>query len=350
MSSSLRSCDAERLGRTLVTLLLVAIQSAFFPTRAWAQADEDVSAEWVLGDVPANGWTVGDRIPLRLKATYPAGMPVTLPELPDTWGAFEVREQRLLQPLNNENGTLSIVREATVTLWAPGDHQTPPLTVHYRDGDQQLHEVLVPSVSVTIASVLKEDDVEKRDLKPQVTLPRPPLWPWILAGLLVAMLVGLVAWLLMARWRRRAIPIQAQLQPVDPRPPHAIAYGELTRIASLNLPSQGEVKYRYTLLADCMRTYVEGRYRIPAMDHTTEELVSAFRSIRTDHTHSRMFGELLSEADLVKFAKLRPSDDQADATLARARHIVDATKPKDLQEDSETLQRAASSKPIMKHE
>jgi hypothetical protein len=36
---------------------------------------------------------------------------------------------------------------------------------------------------------------------------------------------------------------------------------------------------------------------------------------------------LLSEADLVKFAKLRPPVDQARALLMHARAFVDATKP-----------------------
>jgi hypothetical protein len=316
-------------------LLLAGLFFALFPSLR-AQMNE-VRVVWDIGDAPVNGWTVGDAIPLRLTATYPDEASVTLPELPQNWGTFEVREQSLLQPVDNQDGTQSVAREAKVTLWAPGDHQTPRLAVHYRDADQKLHEIAVPPILVTVVSVLQEGDTEKRDLKPQVSLPRPPIWPWILGGLLLVLVLGIVSWVLLTRWQRRAPPTNAQLPSADRRPPHVIAYGELARIASLNLPSRGKVKYHYTLVADCMRTYVEGRYHIPAMDQTTEELVSAFRAVRVERTHSALFRELLTEADLVKFAKLRPPNDRVDAVLARAEHIVDITRTEALSETDQCL-------------
>jgi hypothetical protein len=62
------------------------------------------------------------------------------------------------------------------------------------------------------------------------------------------------------------------------------------------------------------------------MDHTTQELASAFRALKMDRAHAQLIQELLSESDLVKFAKLRPPEDQAEAALARAKRVVDVTK------------------------
>jgi hypothetical protein len=292
---------------------------------------EPVISKWTVGDAPEGGWTVGDRIPLRLSATYPARLEVTLPELPERWGPFEVLEQTLLEPVENENGTLTAVREATVTLWSPGDHQTPPLAVHYRDADDQLRESYVPPLKITVVSVLSEGETEKRDLKPQAALPRPPVWPWVLGGLLLTALVAVAGWFLLTRLRRRTAPASAPTMPLDTRSPQEIAYSELDRIAALDLPAQGELKRHYTLVADCMRTYVKGRYLIPALDRTTEELITAFRQARVHRDHASLFRDLLAEADLIKFAKARSTIDRARAAIGQARHIVDVTKIGDLE-------------------
>ncbi len=285
-----------------------------------------VHVKWVVGEAPDDGWTVGDPIPLRLEATFPPDLSVVLPELPPQWGPFEVREQTLLPPTDNGDGTRTLVRQVTVTLWEPGEHPTPPLTVQYRDTAGELHQIPVPTTTLTIVSVLTEDDLEKRDLKPQASLPRPPLWPWVVGGLFLAGVTGLLAWRLLTHLRRRPAPAPAPLV-ADPRPPHEIAYQELDRIAALDLPARGELKRHYTLIADCIRAYVHGRYRVPALDQTTGELLAALRGHPDARQHVGLFRSLLDEADLVKFARHRPGIAQARAALDQARHIVDVTRP-----------------------
>ena len=45
--------------------------------------------------------------------------------------------------------------------------------------------------SVTVVSILGEDDLQLRDIRPQATLSIPPLWPWI--ALALVMLAGVAA-------------------------------------------------------------------------------------------------------------------------------------------------------------
>jgi hypothetical protein len=314
--------------RISLFLGLAALFIVTVPRVVFAQAEpETIHVQWLVDDAPAGGWTVGDRIPLRLAATYPADLELTLPELPAEWGPFEVLSQNLLPPNDNGDGTLTAIHQVIVTAWAPGEYPTPPFTVRYRDASDQLHEASIPPLSITVNSVLRQDDTQKRDLKPQVPLPRPPVWPWILGGLLLAALIGVVGWILLTRLLRRTTRAPVPTLTFDPRPPHEIAYGELNRIADLTLPAQGELKRHYTLIADCMRAYVQGRYRIPALDQTTQELAASFRQARVNRDHAGLFRDLLAEADLVKFARFRPPVDRAYAAIAEARHIVDVTRP-----------------------
>jgi hypothetical protein len=304
-----------------------------------AQVEQPVLVEWTVEAAPEGGWTVGDRIQLSLRAAYPAGLEVTLPELPQEWGEFEVREQTLLEPVENEDGTpfdtahgktLLAVRQATVTLWSPGEHPTPPFDVRYRDADGQLHQVPVPPLTINVVSVLGEGETEKRDLKPQVSLPLPSRWPWVLGGLLLAALLGLAGFVAYKRLRRRATLAHAPAAPVDTRTPEEIAYSELDRIAALDLPGKGELKLHYTSVSDCMRAYVQGRYHIPALDRTTQELMRAMRQSHIQSQHVAPLQDLLTQADLVKFAKLRPPIPQARAAISQARHIVELTASREI--------------------
>jgi hypothetical protein len=310
----------------LIYLLLV-------PAAVWSQGP--VVAVWEIDPPPEGGWTVGDLIPLRLRATYSGDIKVTLPELPGQWGPFEVREQALLDPVLDDDGAVTAVREVKVALWAPGEYETPPLEIHYQGVGGEPQAVPVPSFSIAVASVLNEDDLEKRDLKPQASLPRPPVWPWILAGVAVAMVCFLAGRWLWQRLRRPQKEAAKFEMPVDDRPPEEIAYEELDRITALDLPAQDEFKRHYTLVADCVRVYLEGIYCVPAMDRTTSEVMAALRGVRIDGGGISLLRTLLEDADMVKFAKFRPALDQARQIVVQARHLVDVTKPKRASEDGE---------------
>ena len=312
---------------TRTTRLLLVLSACLLagPAPVSSQPQEPVTAVWELDAPPEGGWTVGDPIPLRLRAVYPAGVEPTLPELPRQWGPFEMRGQTPWPANSNDDSTMTAVLEMTVTLWAPGEYETPPLTVRYRDAPGGDHEVGVPPLSITVASVLAEEDLQKRDLKPQASLPRPPVWPWVLLGLLAAALLFFAL-----RWLRSYLRARTRPEdhpPLDARLPEEIGYDELARVAALDLPARGEFKRHYTLVADCLRTYIEGIYGVPALDRTTRELMTALRRAQTDGAPLASLHDLLAQADLVKFAKLRPSVDQARAAVNRASHFVDQTKP-----------------------
>ncbi len=313
----------------LASLLLTPY--SLLPTPALAQST-DVIALWESAAPPDDGWTVGDPLALRLRVIAPEGAPVTLPELPEAWGDFEIQTQTAKPPVT-QDGKTTYLLAVTATLWAPGSYETPATTVMYQDAAGE-HAVLATPLTVSIASVLAEvtpgaeGQIEKRDLKPQSALPHPPLWPWLLGGaaLFQALYFG-GAWLWRRLPHRRRAPESFVAEPVDLRPPEEVAYATLGQIAALDLPAQGEFKEHYTRLTDCLRVYVEGIYGVPALDCTTYELVAALRAAKLKGEPLTELRDLLSEADLVKFARFAPSVAPARDAVARARVFVDNTRP-----------------------
>ncbi len=322
--------------KALLSLGLVLFALVF--SQPLQAQSSDVIALWESDIPPQQGWTVGDPITLRLRVIVPEDTKVTLPEMPAQWGDFEIREQIIQSPVT-EAGKTTHILAVTAVLWSPGDHVTPPTTVEVPNAAGEITQVPARTLTVTIASVLAEvtpnaeGQIEKKDLKPQATISRPPtlprpeaksLWPWIVAGGVVLLLYFVGRWL----WQRlQSRALVAETAPVDDRYPEEIAYEKLEHIAALDLPAQGKFKQHYTLLTECARAYIEGRYGVPALDSTTYELMADLREQKLERDALHTLRDLLDQADLVKFAKFQPAKDPAYAALAQARHFVDLTKP-----------------------
>ena len=144
--------------------------------------------------------------------------------------------------------------------------------------------------------------------------------------LLMSLLAAAALWYYHYR-RHQPVPALAPVPVIDTRPPHVIAYAELDRIESLNLPAQDRIKEHYTLVAVCLRRYIEGVYRIPALEQTTNEIRRAFRRAAVPVREMGGFMSLLSESDLVKFARYQPQRQDVYSLVNRARAVVEATAP-----------------------
>jgi hypothetical protein len=294
----------------LITLLLLVAG------QAGAQDNGPVTATL---RAPDGQLTVGDPIQLTLALTHPAGYQVILPALPDAWGDFTIVAQLPATTKANDDGSETTTALIDARLFQPGAFTTPALEVSVTDGLGGLQKAMAAPVAVSIASVLQGDGTELRDLKPQATLPAPPVWPWIAAALVA---VAAVAAVLMWQARRRRAKTA-----VDHRLAHQVALDGLTIIEGLRLPEQGRFKEHYTLISDTVRVYVERRYGVPTMERTTGE-------IRPDLARTGMAPEVtalliafLQESDLVKFSEWTPDVESARQLLNRGRMIVEATKP-----------------------
>lgn len=307
--------DALRFSILIIVLLLTIFPAA-------AQFPENIDLRFTA---ETGTLTVGDVASLTLQATYPADYRMTVPALPEQWGDFEIRGQSEAETTLNDDGTQTTTQTIEVTVFDVGTFSTPGFPVAFTDPNGETLERAVPQISLTVESVLEEGDTDLRDIKPQAELPVPPVWPWILGGLLPAALLGWGGWWLVHYLRRRFQPQPSIVAPepfIDPRPAHQIALEELDRIENLHLPGQGRFKEFYTLISDCQRRYLEGAYGLPAMDLTTDEIRRALKQTGLGWERTRDFTDLFSACDLVKFARLIPSRAEARAMLPQARALV----------------------------
>lgn len=331
MARKRHAAKGAQASRIICFLLLTALFSTLLALPILAQSPPDANVEFFIkSPEPDKPLTVGDRITLRLEITHPRDSRVVLPQVDKQWQVFEVIDQTAPETVDNGDGTATTGKDIVVSVFQPGQFQTPALVVTHRKPDGSLEELAAPVIPIRVTSVLTED-TELRDLKPQAELPVPPIWPWVLAGLWLAMALALLLtagglWLY-RRWLKRPAVELAAVPFIDLRPPEVIAHAELDRIEALNLPAQHRIKEHYSLVTDCLRRYIESRYRIPALEQTTGEVRTAFRMASLPVKDVNSFMTIFIESDLVKFARYRPQSDEVNSLIYKARVVVDATTP-----------------------
>ncbi len=148
---------------------------------------------------------------------------------------------------------------------------------------------------------------------------------WLLAGVALAALVALAIWL----WRRRKLGPSAP----PPPPPH-----ELARSALAELRAQPELpaKAFYFRLSAVVRGYIEGSFRLKALEMTTEELLPRVRQLALSAPLEAELKRFLRAADPVKYAGLPAQEDRMRRDLDFAETLVAQTTPSEAEEADTT--------------
>lgn len=205
-----------------------------------------------------------------------------------------------------------------LAIWAVGDVTLPGGTVQVID-DAAEFRLAWGAVDVHAASALPADAaLDTLAWMPAADVVGPN---WSLAEKLVggAIVLGaLVGLLVLARRLGSAQPVPVP----SGRPPGERALDALSRLSTAELAEAGELKAFYSRLAQIVRRYlaeVEHRW---GMELTTRELVRAFADYEVERRDVTCVRSVLEEADHVKFARRRPTPQQALATLEMARSWI----------------------------
>lgn len=120
-------------------------------------------------------------------------------------------------------------------------------------------------------------------------------------------------------------PIISRIRFVRHVPPHQKAMMQISKIKDEHVDTGGDQKEYYTRLTDTLRTYLEERFGIKAMEMTTGEIVERLRK-EEDQSKIEELRELLETADLVKFAKHTALLNERDRNMESVIGFIEATK------------------------
>lgn len=149
------------------------------------------------------------------------------------------------------------------------------------------------------------------------------VYPYIL----IVIFMGLFGWFIIYYFRKKEKNQPLIGRPKIEEPPHIIAMRELDRLKSEKRWQRKETKLYYSRLTEIIRRYIEGRFAIMAMEQTTDEILIEFegQEILSEDDY-QLLREMLSQADLVKFAKSEPLPDENEAHFDNACTFVNNTR------------------------
>jgi hypothetical protein len=167
--------------------------------------------------------------------------------------------------------------------------------------------------AVFVRSLLPKDSAQ-RIPKPPRALFESTQFPWWLLALIAAAIVavGLLIWWWIRRRRRPKPAVIIE--------PFARAESEFQRIEALALLEAGERGRYVTLMIEVLRDYLAARYAEAALSLTSTELQRSVGGL--PFVPQDRLTRLLTEADLIKFARRPVSSERARELGREARSIV----------------------------
>ena len=101
----------------------------------------------------------------------------------------------------------------------------------------------------------------------------------------------------------------------------------LAALDAKQLWQKKQVKEYYVELTDIVRNYIEQRFRTPALELTTDELLTKAQMLRELQPHVSQLSVILTTADLAKFAKAQPLPQEHTDAMEKAKELVNSSRP-----------------------
>jgi hypothetical protein len=273
---------------------------------------------------------IGEQVTLTLVVDYrPDERPVTVqwPVVGDTLTRLvEVVRRSTVDTIQPDAEiaplAFQIVQRLILTSFDSGYHAIPPFKflINGRPTETQALLLEVRTVELDSANAL-------RDIRDIIEPPFSLLFwvqenaMWIGGILALAMLAGILWWHL--RKRPRTSPVLPV--PVQQVPLHERILAELRTVEAERLWQQGMHKAYHSRVTDLLRSYIEERYGVPALERTTDELLQELRVSPLTRDQQTRLANMLRSADMVKFAKALPAPAENEQMMIGAIRLVEET-------------------------
>ena len=291
---------------------------------------------------------IGEQIQYKVSVETPADTPVSFPE-GQTFAPLEMVKTRAADTLR-DGGKYRLVKEYYLTQFDEGKYTIPSQKIRINNKDYFTDSLLVEVHTVAI-DTLKQP---LYDIKPIQEVKKPfTSYGWILTIIAAVLLLLIVVFVYFVFIRKKKFPF---LQTQKKLPPFDRAIQDLKELQNSKYLIQSQHKEYYTRLTDIVKAYLEEEVHILAKESTTDELLTKINllqekgKLNLNQETITNLKRVLQTADLVKFAKNKPSDDNAEYDRETIENVVIKTKeaiplePTDEQAINEARQKALALK------
>lgn len=276
--------------------------------RIGEQAKIDLYVEYnsKLKDLNIEWQSVGDTLTGKVEVVSVSPIDTTLPEKTNSTKIFQHQQ-------------------IVVSVYDSGYYAIPPFK--FVINNDTAHAIYTQPLFLEVHTVPTDSSAAKiKDIKD--TFEEPFNWKWYLPEIYwsLAILAIIVATILITRYYTKKKQ-QKILEPEKPKvPAHITALATLEKIKEAQEWKEGKVKEYYSSISEAIRLYIEERFGVNALESTTDEIMTAFRTQVVDRESKEKLQQILMLSDLVKFAKQFPIEAEHNFTLQNAFDFVNGTK------------------------
>lgn len=268
---------------------------------------------------------IGEQTAITFEVDQLADEKINVPLFLDTIiSGIELVERLKIDTIQIGNNRMKIKHSFLVTSFDTALYYIPPFDFFNDKGDTvESNPLSLKVFTVEISSDSTEFQIA--DIKPIYV----PPFNWkrfflILLYVLLGVLVSYGIYRLVLIYLRNKYNILKEPEVIIPA--HITALEELDKIKEKKIWQQGKYKAYYTELTDVIRVYISKRYDVNAMESTSDETLSMLKDFEIEKTTISLLMSIFQLADLVKFAKWNPLQDECSKSLSEAYSFVNQTK------------------------
>ena len=259
-----------------------------------------------------NAILIGQQIKFSLKASN-INSEIVWPNISDSIfdGIELISSSNIDTSIDGNN--ISFFQEFIITAWDSGVYYIPSFSIN----EQLKSEGFLLNV---FSIQINENDTLK-DIKSQIE-PRFNLldyWVLILTALIVLCLI-----LVLKKYYKKDIKQSKAIEIQPTIAPNVIALKSLEELEKDQLWQSGKIKKYHSKISEIIRSYIEARFKVIALELTTDEIIMNIRN-KTSADNIKELNKILARADLAKFAKSKPIDLENEESMLIAIKFVEQT-------------------------
>ena len=267
---------------------------------------------------------IGEQIEYKISVQAPADAVVVFPE-GQTFGALEMVKTNPTDTLK-ESGKFRLEKAYYLTQFDEGKYTIPQQKIQISHKDFYTDSLLVEVHNVAV-DTLKQPLYDAKPIA-EVTSPSSShLWLWIVLGIVALLLTAAALYFFV--FRKKKLSAEEERKKL---PPFERAIQDLKDLQNSKYLIESQHKAYYTRLTDIVKEYLEDEVHILAKESTTDELLAKINNLQKTgklYLSTETINNLkrvLQNADLVKFAKSKPSDNNAEYDRETIENVVIKTK------------------------
>lgn len=261
-------------------------------------------AQKVTTSVDTTKNKIGAEFKLTIKTDVDTSSKVKFPEAKN-FGALEVIHSYRIDTVRN-GARYELIKKYGLTQFDSGKYtiQRIPVLINGKPFFSDSIKVEVNDIQV---DTLKQKMYDIKDIA-EVESPLGTWWIYIL----IFFAIGIAGYFIYQFIKKRQNQPKAEV--IVFKSPIEKATTLLQQLEIKELWQKGEIKDYYSELTDIARNYIEEEINIPAMESTTSELIDGLRKaakqkkLKLSNETVENLEKVLKQADLVKFAKVKPLD------------------------------------------